>query len=155
MNYRNLKYYFLLIIFIIPLSLVSQVRESNNHKSDTIGYYKTDSFPKDSLYINNQIKSDRFYDSLITKASKNKITKTALNLLLVNQSGSGKFIGIEDLRNEEYFNLYSGRIIRNIEIVKLDVFGPTLQDTTTNASHWIERTGNNTHIKTREFIIKK
>lgn len=154
MNYRKLKYYFLLILFIIPLSLISQVSDSNNGKSDTIALYKTDLFPKDSLYINNQIKSDRFYDSLITKASKNKITKTALSLLLVNQSGPGKFVGIEDLRNEEYFNLYSGKIIRNIEIVKLDVFGPTFQDTTKNATQWIEKAGNNTHIKTREFIIK-
>lgn len=154
MNYRKLKYYFLLFIFIIPLSLVSQVNTSNISSSDTIAYYKTDLFPKDSLYINNQIKSDRFYDSLITKASKNKITKTALSLLLVNQSAPGKFVGIEDLRNEEYFNLYSGRIIRNIEIVKLDVFGPTLQDTTAYATRWSHRTGNNTHIKTRDFIIK-
>ncbi|MDA3954099.1 MAG: hypothetical protein PF485_10660 [Bacteroidales bacterium] len=154
MSDRKFKYYFIFIVIIIPLSLFSQVGESNNLKSDTINYYNADSFQQDSLYINKQLRYDRFYDSLTARASSNKITKTALNLLLVNKSCSGKFVGIEDLRNEEYFNLYSGKVIRNIEIVKLDVFGPTLKDTTTDATSWIYRAGNNTHVKTREFIIK-
>ncbi len=151
MNNRKLKYYFLFLIITIPLSLFSQVNKIN---SDTIKSFNKNSFQKDSLYINNQIISDRFYDSLITKASKNRITITALELLLVNKYNSGKFIGIEDTRNEEYFNLYQGKIIRNIEILKLNIFGPTLKDTTSQTTQWIEKAGNKTHVKTRNFIIR-
>ena len=146
MNKRILKYNILLYLFIVPLSLFSQTDTTTQKKHTSPGY--------DSLYINNQLKSDRFYDSLKTKAAKNKITKTALNLILVNESTGGKFVGVEDLRNEEYFNLYRGKIIRNIDVFRLDVFGPTLTDTTYKAKKWIEKFGNNTHINTRKFIIK-
>lgn len=139
---------------IIPLSLISQSKKNYISLSDTIKKDTSYLSRRDSLYINNQIKSDRFYDSLKRKASKNKITKTALDLLLVREPSSGKFIGIEDLRNEEYFNLYEGKIIRNIEIVKLDIFGPTLKNSPSYSSKWLDKFGNNTHIKTREFILR-
>lgn len=148
----NVKYYILFLIMIIPLSLLSQPQNSSNSpNSKTTPIILSH---KDSLDSQHQIKSDRFYDSLKTKASKNKITKTALGLLLVNDPISGNFIGVEDLRNEEYYNLYSGKIIRNIEILKLDVFGPALKDTATKSIRWTDNLGNNSHIKTRDFIIQ-
>lgn len=153
LNFKNK----ILIIIIILFSGFKFCFAENNIEiqlSDTIKNYKSDAIKIDSLYINNQIKSDKFYDSLISRASKNKITKTALNLLLINQPKKGKFIGIEDLRNEEYYRLYEGKIIRNIEVLKLDVFGPTFKDTTKQSTNWVQQFGNNTHIKTREFIIK-
>jgi len=153
MEYKNIKYYILFYLLIIPLTLLSQDNNLNS-KNDTLNWNNPDAFHNDSLYINNQIKSDQFYDSLTSIASKNKITKTALKLLLVNQPSSGRYMGIEDIRNEEYFNLYKGKTIRNIEIVKLDVFGPSLKDTSSASKHWLDNLGNNTHIKTREFIIK-
>lgn len=149
-----IKYYYLFLLVTVPMSLLGQVNKNFNSNNDTLKKEKTHSYLNDSLYINNQIKSDKFYDSLKIKASRNKITKTALGFLLVNEPSVGKFVGIEDLRNEEYYNLYSGKIIRKIEIVKLDVFGPTLQDTTAKTTIWIEKLGNNTHVKTRDFIIR-
>ncbi|MFC2152827.1 hypothetical protein ACFLSE_09915 [Bacteroidota bacterium] len=137
---------------IFPFLLLSQNSKKLKTINDTI-INNTQKIYNDSLYINNQLKSDRFYDSLKVLASKNKFTKRALNLLLVNEPNSGVFVGIEDLRNEEYFNLYRGKTIRNIEIVKLDVFGPTLLDTATVTTHWLDRFGNKTHIKTRKFVI--
>ena len=154
MNRKYNKYYFLFCLIIIPLSLLSQGYRNFSNLSDTIKLKNSDSYLTDSIFISNQIKSDRFYDSLKIKASKNKISKTALDLLLVSNPAAGKSVGIEDLRNEEYYNLYAGKAIRNIEIVKLDVFGPTLKDTTSIATRRIDKIGNNTHVKTREFIIK-
>ena len=87
MNLKDIKYYFLFCLIIIPLTLLSQVNGNGNHLTDTIEWNNQDSFHYDSLFINNQIKYDQFYDSLITKASKNKITKTALDLLLINEPG--------------------------------------------------------------------
>jgi hypothetical protein len=151
---RNYIYLLLqLFLVIIPYSLSAQ---NGNHilLQDTIEWNNPDSFQNDSLYINNQIKSDSFYDSLITRASKNKITKTALNLLLVKEPAKGNFIAIEDIRNEEYYRLYSGKIIRNIEIVKLDVFGPELNDTTKTFLQSIHKFGNKTHINTRKYKVR-
>ena len=152
---RSIKYYLFLLLTIIPLSLLSQSSHEILLINDTIEWNNTNSFQNDSLFINNQIKSDRFYDSLINRASKNKISKTALKLLLISEPEKGNFIGIEDLRNEEYYRLYSGKKIRNIEIVKLDVFGPGLIDTTNTPIKRIHNFGNKTHIKTRLFIIKQ
>ncbi len=151
---RNYTYYLLqLLLLIISFSLLAQ-NENNNLLKDTIEWNNPNSFQNDSLYINNQLKSDSFYDSLINRASKNKITKTALNLLLVKKPAKGKFIAIEDIRNEEYYRLYSGKKIRNIEIVKLDVFGPGLNDTTKTTLQSIHNFGNKIHINTRIFKIK-
>jgi len=149
---KKLTYYLLIFATIVPASLFSQVDHDNNLK-DTSEVVKIP-FSNDSLFINNELKSKLFYDTLKSIASKNKFTKTALDWLLVDEAKSGKFIGIEDLRNEEYFNLYQGKTIRNIEIIKLDVFGPTISDTTNTAKNQIERIGNKTHVNTRKFIIR-
>jgi hypothetical protein len=141
-----------ILIYFVPTLTWGQSSYNNNYledNSDTISIASND-----SLYINNQKKYDDFYDSLVNKNYKNKLTKAALNLLIVNQPNTGKFIGIENLRNEEYFKLYTGKIIRKIEILKLDVFGPTLSNPLQHANGWIEKAGNKTHINTRDFIIK-
>lgn len=145
MKYSFIKYC-LVLLFFIPSILCAQTTDKKN-TADT-----TKKNRNDSIY--NQTKSDQFYDSLINRASKNKITKAALDLLLVREPNSGHFIGIEDIRNEEYYNLYKGKTIRNIEILKLDVFGPTLLDTAKTSERLLDRLGNNTHIKTRDFIIR-
>lgn len=149
MKFTFLKYYLVFVIFA-PFTLYAQIHNTKSDISDTT----TNKNLKNSLYINNQIKSDQFYDTLYTIASKNNITKAALGLLLVNEPKSGKYIGIEDVRNEEYYNLYRGKTIRNIEILKLDIFGPTFTDTSNVSTKWLDRFGNNTHVKTREFIIR-
>ncbi len=151
---RNYIYCLLqLLLVIIPFSLLAQTG-NNNLLQDTIEWNNPNSFQNDSLYINNQLKSDSFYDSLINRASKHKITKTALNLLLVREPAKGKFIAIEDIRNEEYYRLYSGKIIRNIEIVKIDVFGPELNDSSKTVLQSIHNFGNKTHINTRKYKIR-
>lgn len=146
MKSKSIQYYLLVYLVAIPFSLMCQT-----NPSDTV---KTRKSIADSLYIENQLKSDRFYDSLKLKASKNKITQTALGLILQSEPVKGKFVGIEDLRNEEYFRLYTGKTIRNIDILRLDVFGPTLSDTSTSAQKWFEKLGNKSHINTRNFIIR-
>lgn len=143
---------FNILIYFVPFLTWGQGSYNNNYPKDNSDTISISS--KDSLFINNQKKYDDFYDSLVNKNYKNKLTKAALNLLIVNQPNTGKFIGIENLRNEEYFELYTDKIIRKIEILKLDVFGPTLSKPTQHANGWVERAGNKTHINTRDFIIK-
>jgi len=101
-----------------------------------------------------ELRSDQFYDSLRLKASQNSFTKKALSLILVNQSSSNLRIFPESAINELYFDKYKGKTIRSIEIVRLDVFGPTLKQSQSTTANWAQRTGNLTHIKTRETILK-
>jgi len=141
-----------ILIHLSPLILWGQnqyIPNSIENNSDTISVTL-----RDTAFINNQEKYDQFYDSLVNKKYKNKLTKAALNLLIVNQPKTGKFIGIENIRNEEYFELYTGKTIRKIEIIKLDVFGPTLTNPLHHANSWFEKLGNETHVNTRDFIIK-
>ncbi|SDM54522.1 hypothetical protein [Siphonobacter aquaeclarae] len=56
---------------------------------------------------------------------------------------------------ENPFKVYSGRIIRNIYVKRLDVFGPSIYDTTRVASNWFERLGNRLHHDTREQTIRR
>ncbi len=139
------------IIVLFPIILFGQ-NKTISTSSDTL---KIQAIPTaDTIFINNQIKSDQFYDSLISLASRNKLTKAALGLILVNQNSKTKYVGIEDARNEEYYRLYTGKTIRNIEIIKLDVFGPTFGDTISSDINWVQNFGNKSHVKTRDFILK-
>ncbi|MDY6801218.1 MAG: hypothetical protein SVU94_08350 [Bacteroidota bacterium] len=115
----------------------------------------TNEIIKDTILTKQKIQSDQFYDTLKLKASKNKFTKAALDLILIQEPEKGLFIGEENIRKERYFDLYEGKTIRKIEIIKLDVFGPQLYDSSnTTILNWIQKVGNKTHIKTRDFIIK-
>ena len=58
-------------------------------------------------------------------------------------------------KSEENFNNYNGDVIRNIKFQQLDVFGPTVNDTSCKADNWIEKTGNKIHINTKISVIKK
>ncbi|MFT4033345.1 MAG: hypothetical protein QM669_13065 [Siphonobacter sp.] len=56
---------------------------------------------------------------------------------------------------ENPFRVYAGNVIRNIYIKRLDVFGPSIYDTTRVASNWFERLGNSLHRDTREGVIRR
>ncbi len=108
----------------------------------------------DTIKNEQKIRSEQFYDTLKLKAQKNRFTKAALDLILVQEPDKGFFIGEENIRKERYFKFYEGKKIRKIEIIKLDVFGPGLNDSGSTTLNWIQKAGNSSHIKTRNFIIK-
>jgi hypothetical protein len=49
---------------------------------------------------------------------------------------------------------YQGKIIRNINIETHDPFGFSFKDSTHTANSWLEKTGNNIHMKTKQFAIR-
>ncbi|OFX82299.1 MAG: hypothetical protein A2W99_09610 [Bacteroidetes bacterium GWF2_33_16] len=113
---------------------------------------------KDTLKLlklhKNEIKSEQFYDSLRIRAAQNSITKRALSLILVNQSSNNLQIYQESKNTEIYFEKYKGKTIRSIEFIGLNVFGPSLNNSLSSTTNWLQRTGNQTHIKTRNSILK-
>ena len=69
------------------------------------------------------------------------------------------FAGKPDTNNiefnrQEYLSQFEGKIIRNIQVNNIDVFGATLTSSTPpEKRNWLERSGNRIHRNTRERII--
>ncbi|MFO7843264.1 MAG: hypothetical protein R6V16_05580 [Bacteroidales bacterium] len=147
---KDIRTYIIIIILYLPL--ISSGQSNNTFIDSTQSELKL--IPRDTISTEKRNRSEQFYDTLKLKASKNRITKAALELILKEEPDEGIYIGEENIRKEKYFKIYEGKRIRKIEIVKLDVFGPELNDSGSTTLNWIQKAGNNTHIKTRDFIIK-
>ncbi|MBN1186010.1 MAG: hypothetical protein JXB49_27260 [Bacteroidales bacterium] len=103
---------------------------------------------------NPEYKAQAFYDSLEVKASNKRWKKELYNLLIDNDKGKNSKLSVKTQRSEDPFMPYEGLIIKNIYIKKLDVFGPTVTDTTRLPKTWTERTGNKLHLNTNEWVIR-
>ena len=94
---------------------------------------------------------DHFYDSLKVKAGQRKITKWFYDLLVTPPR---PYVDKKELALN-YYGKMEGKVISEIHIKSLDVFGPTFQDTTRKASNWLERSANIIHTKSNLNTIKK
>ena len=94
-----------------------------------------------------------FFDSLKVKASKYLITKKLYDFVVVaNKPSSAKQITGS---SEEDYLKYSGKIIRKIEIRRLDVFGTDINNPLAIPGGRFENLLNKTHTNTIENIIRK
>lgn len=134
MNYKLILFIFGLFAVIPCKSLLAQIE-----KTDTI------------RQENEQGKYDQFYDSLKYKANQNKITKLLYDFLIT----SPKPHIDERARAIDYYSQMEGKIISDITIKSLDVFGPTLQDTSKKANSWLEKAANTVHTKSNLNTIEK
>ncbi len=107
---------------------------------------KPDSLPDRGL----PEKYSQFYDSLEYKAKKSKITQLFYELMISSPQT------VEDKKvTMDYYRVMKGKIISDIDITPLDVFGPTFSDTTRQAKGWLEKTANNVHTKSNLNTIRK
>ncbi len=102
----------------------------------------------DSLLLEKQ---EHFYDSLKVKANEKKVTGWLYDALI---SPPRPYVDKKALALD-YFNPFAGKIIAEIDIQSLDVFGPTLNDTAKQARHWAEKAANAIHTKSNLKTIKK
>lgn len=109
---------------------------------------------KYKIKSNPQFKAQAFYDSLQVKASNKRWTKELYDLLIEDDGKKKKKVVVKTQKSEDPFVPYTGKVIRNIKIQKLDVFGPSVTDTARKAKTWTERTANNLHIKTIDPVIQ-
>jgi hypothetical protein len=100
-------------------------------------------------------KSESFYDSLQVKADRNKLTKELYSLVFRPTSKSKVPDTVEVIKSEDLFKPYSGKIINKIIIKKLDVFGPTITDTSAKPLTWVGKQGNKIHVQTKDFVIRE
>ena len=94
---------------------------------------------KDSIQVYNRIKN---------YSKKNKFTQTVHKLFFRGSKPRKKEILVQNDTTD-----FSGKIIRNINIVTLDPFGHSVNDTTQMPRNWGERTGNRLHLKTKKIAI--
>ena len=104
-----------------------------------------------TVTLQKQQKYDQFYDSLEYKAKQNKLTRLFYDFLISNPQPK---VDKKELALE-YYSGMEGKIISDIEVKSLEVFGPTLQDTSRNANSWLEKAANTVHTKSNLNTIRK
>lgn len=108
---------------------------------------------EDTLAItqNNQPdKYDEFYDSLRYKANRSQLVGLIYDFLI---SPPRPFVDKEALA-KEYYSEFENKIISDITIKPLQVFGPTFKDTSRSPNSWIEKTANALHSKSNLNTIE-
>jgi hypothetical protein len=100
-----------------------------------------------------KINDVNFYDSLKVKAGKNRFAHKIYDLVIVNTDQT--VAKNTTSSNVETFTTYKGKIIRNIEINRLDVFGTDINNPSSQNTSRINKLLNRTHVNTNERIIRK
>jgi len=118
-----------------------------------IGLTNGQTAKNDTINIENNslLKQEIFYDSLKYKASKRKFTHMIYDALI---SPPRPYVDKEALAIN-YYSQMKGKIISEIKIIPLEVFGPTFLDTTRKAKSWIEKSANKIHTKSNLNTIQK
>ncbi|HYQ58234.1 MAG TPA: hypothetical protein VEP89_12915 [Draconibacterium sp.] len=94
---------------------------------------------------------ENFYDSLENRANRRKFTGWLYDAIITPPR---PYVDKKALALD-YFKEYEGKIIAEIKINALDVFGPTCDDTTLQANHWAERAANKIHTKSNLKSLRK
>ncbi|QIA08685.1 BamA/TamA family outer membrane protein [Draconibacterium halophilum] len=97
------------------------------------------------------LQQEQFYDTLENRANRRKLTGWLYDAIITPPR---PYVDKKALALD-YFKNYEGKIIAEIKINALDVFGPTCTDTTKKADHWAERAANKIHTKSNLKTIRK
>ncbi|MCX6287274.1 MAG: hypothetical protein NTY96_09170 [Bacteroidetes bacterium] len=114
--------------------------------------------PKEDSLLNgkkSKLKTKNFYDSVFQRFNRHKFTKLLYSLAFVAPQINTLPDTIQALASENPYKKYKGKIIRNIHVLSLDPFGPTVIDTARQASTGAARFLNVVHIQSAPFVIKK
>jgi hypothetical protein len=125
---------------------------------DSISFFLNDSLIRVPASIIPSINknTDRnllYYDSLREKASRKNFTKKIYDLVVVapHPVGGNKI----NRESEDSYKGFSGRIIRNINYVRLDPFGTKIDNPASVSDRSSTMLLNKTHVNTMEKIIRK
>lgn len=95
-----------------------------------------------------------FYTKLKTSMYKHRLTRQIYDALFQDVYNSRVRTGEVNQIEVNPFKLFEGRIIGDIYIRRLGVFGQTVYDTLRKPGNWLERTGSRLHTNTREHVIR-
>jgi len=96
-----------------------------------------------------------FYTQLKSRMYKRRITRQLYDLLFRDVYNSRAKTGEVSQVEVNPFRAFEGKIISEIHIRRLDVFGQSVYDTTRKAANWVEKIGNRLHADTREGVIRR
>jgi hypothetical protein len=94
-----------------------------------------------------------YLDSLKIKASRNLLTRTIFDAMVVRKPQPVKIVNSGE--SEAAFSQSEGMKIRNITVRRLDVFGSSIKEPDAENPDKVEKLLNKTHINTLEAIIRK
>ena len=110
-----------------------------------------------SIAVTDSILAQRdsvFYTRLRTSMYKHRLTRQIYDALFQDVYNSRVRTGEVNQIEVNPFKIFEGRIIGDIYIRRLGVFGQTVYDTLRKPNNWIERTGSRLHTNTREHVIR-
>ncbi|GAB3557831.1 hypothetical protein [Spirosoma fluminis] len=96
-----------------------------------------------------------FYSRLKTRMYKRRLTRQLYDAVFRDVYNSRIQTGEVNQIEVNPFKPFEGRIIGDIYIRRLGVFGQTVYDTLRKPGNWFERTGNRLHTNTREHVIRR
>ena len=96
-----------------------------------------------------------FYSRLKTKMYKRRLTRQLYDVLFQDVYNSRVKTGEVNQIEINPFQAYEGKIIGDIYIRRLGVFGQSVYDTLRKPGNWFERTANRIHTNTREHVIRR
>jgi len=118
-------------------------------QNDTVIYISDTYMPQDTGAYQRTLV---FYDSLKAKAGRKNLTKLLYDLVVIPPAAAGSKNMNEE--NPVQYIDYSGKLIRNIYVKRLNAFGTSLNNPESSLENESENFLNRTHIKTREYIIR-
>ncbi|GAB3691776.1 hypothetical protein GCM10027592_10070 [Spirosoma flavus] len=95
-----------------------------------------------------------FYTKLKTRMYKHRLTRQLYDAVFRDVYNSRVKTGEVNQIEVNPFKAFEGRVIGDIHIRRLNVFGQTVYDTLRKPANWIEKTGNRLHRNTREGVIR-
>jgi hypothetical protein len=96
-----------------------------------------------------------FYNKLIAASEKHVFLKELYKMALASPPTDTALQKKNLLKAEDIYKPFEGRPIRKVKIKVLKPFGPTINDTTRPTITYVEKALNPTHIKTRDYVIRK
>lgn len=169
------KQLLILIFLFCASSAIAQVQDSTAIQYDTVFlqkdfiitiadsslYVKKDTtvvIPDSLEYIINTTpdeKTIKFYKTLKDKFYQTRVTRELYDLLFTDPPKEPSQSKKEDTKKSSNIYIpYKGKIIGNITIKKLNVFGTSIEDTTRQVDSKIVNTGNNLHINTHSRVLR-
>ena len=113
--------------------------------------------PPDTVLMNpdslRRQKSDIFFQKLEAKAAQHYWAKVIHNIVVVPSYRKPLRDTLQTEQSILAYQEYEGTIVRNIQFRKLEIFGPTVTDTSALAQNWIERGINRIHFYTSDRIL--
>lgn len=139
-------YFQKLISFAFAFFLLTEAAGASPAKPDTI---RAEDLYRDSITISSLNNKD-VIESVKKFSEKDNFFSRLLKHVLVAEE--------EDPRSRNatgsIYRNYTGKIIRNIDVQVLDVFGTSLDHPKDTAHSWLQQAGNSVHLNTRAWLIK-